>query len=60
MTVVKEWLEKKGPDETFRQARRLAREYTYRLREEQRISFSEPSARHLPSIHVCRRTLPEV
>jgi len=60
MSVVKDLLQRLGPDGTFAEARRVAREYTYRLREQGRISFSEPSARHLPSIHVVRRTLPEV
>jgi thymidylate synthase len=60
MSVVKEMLKKIGPDGVFTEARRVAREYTYRLRSEGRISFSEPSDRHMPSIHVARRTLPEV
>lgn len=60
MSVAKDMLKKIGPDGTFAEARRLAREYTYNLRKQGRISFSEPSDRHFPSIHICRRTLPEV
>ena len=60
MSVVKEMLDKKGPSETFKEARQVARDYVYRLRGEGRISFSEPAPSRLPSIHVVRRTLPEV
>ena len=60
MSVAKDMLKKLGPEGTFREARKVAHEYTYRLREQGRISFSEPSDRHFPSIHVVRRTLPEV
>lgn len=60
MTVVKEMLAEKGPVATFNEARRVAREYTCRLRDEGRISFSDPHPYSLPSIHVVRRTLPEV
>jgi len=59
MSVAKDKLAALGPEKTFAEARRLARAYTYQLRAEGRISFSEPSPRHLPSIHLCRRTLPE-
>ena len=60
MSVVKEMLESKGPEATFAEARRRATEYTYALRDQGKLSFSEPSQNHFPSIHVCRRTLPEV
>jgi thymidylate synthase len=60
MSVVKDMLRRDGPERVFAEARRVAREYVYRLRGEGRISFSDPSDRHLPSIHVVRRTLPEV
>jgi thymidylate synthase len=60
VTIVKEMIDKKGVPETFNEARRVAREYTFGLRAQGRISFSDPSPRHLPTIHVCRRTLPEV
>lgn len=60
MSVVQELLAKEGPGKTFAKARRVAREYTIKLREEGRISFSAPSDRHLSTIHVVRRTLPEV
>jgi len=60
MSVVKDMLKRLGPDGVFREARRVARDYTFKLREQGRISFSEPSDLHQPSIHVVRRTLPEV
>jgi len=60
MSMVKELLEKQGPEGAFAEARRVAREYVYELREKGRISFSEPSNKHFPTIHVVRRTLPEV
>jgi thymidylate synthase len=60
VTIVKEMLEEKGHEGVFLEARRVAKEYTYKLRDEGRISFSEPSDRHFPTIHVCRRTIPEV
>ena len=59
MSVVGEMLEEKGPDETFREASKVAREYAYNLRKEGRISFSEPEEYRLPTVHVVRRTLPE-
>ena len=60
MSIAKDMLKRLGPDGTFAEARRVAREYTCNLRTQGRISFSEPSDRHFASIHVCRRTLPEV
>ena len=60
MTVVKELLEKKGPEGLFQEARQAARKYTEKLRDEGKISFSEPGPGGYPSIHVVRRTLPEV
>ncbi len=60
MTVVKDLLEKQGPTATFLEARKVAKEYSYKQREQGRISFSDPSPDRLPSIHVVRRTLPEV
>jgi len=59
MSMVAKILDEKGPDETFKEARRVARKYTYELRKQGRISFSEPAPGRLPSIHVVRRTLPE-
>lgn len=56
---VKEMLKNKGLIETFNEARQVAREYTYKQREKGRISFSEPSKKHHPTIHVVRRTMPE-
>jgi hypothetical protein len=60
MSIVKELLEKKGHAETFREARKVARDYAYKLRDEGRISFSDPVEGRLATIHVVRRTLPEV
>ncbi len=57
---VKEMLKKNGPVQTFNEARKAAREYVYKLRDTGKISFSDPSPNHFPSIHVVRRTLPEV
>ena len=59
MTVVKEMLDEKGPQGTFEEARKAAKEYVYELRKQGRLSFSEPSTGRYPSIHVVRRTLPE-
>ena len=60
MSVVKDMLAQKGPEATFAEARRVAREYVYGLRAEGKLSFSDPIDGCLPSIHVVRRTLPEV
>jgi len=60
MTVVKDMLKKVGPVETFAEARRQAKEYVYKLRSQGKISFSDPTEGGLASIHVVRRTLPEV
>lgn len=60
MSVAKDLLAKLGPDGALEKARQAAREYTHRLRREGRISFSDPSLKHFPTIHVWRRTLPEV
>jgi len=60
VSTVKEMLEEKGHAATFEAARDAAREYTYGLREQGRISFSDPSDKHLSTIHIVRRTLAEV
>lgn len=60
MSIVKDMLAKKGPTETFKEARRVAREYAHKLRREGRISFSDPTPTCYPTIHIARRTLPEV
>jgi thymidylate synthase len=60
MSIVKDMIKKQGEAATFAEARRLAREYTYSLRAEGRLSFSEPSDKHLTTIHIVRRTLAEV
>jgi len=56
----KEILREKGPEGAFAEARRAARQYVEKLRREGRISFSEPGRGRMASIHVVRRTLPEV
>jgi thymidylate synthase len=60
VSVAQEWLDRAGPAGTFAEARRVAREYVYRLREKGRISFSDPAPGRLPTVHVVRRTLAEV
>jgi len=60
MSTVDTLLDEKGPAQTFEEARRVAREYTYDLRSRGEISFSNPAPGRLPSIHLVRRTLPEV
>lgn len=60
MSMAKDMLNKKGPEETFAEARKRSRAYAYKLREQGRISFSEPAAGRYPTIHIARRTLPEV
>jgi len=57
---IKEMLEEKGPLKVFEEAREVARKYVDELRLKGRISFSEPNDRNLPSIHIVRRTIPEV
>lgn len=58
--VVQDMLAEKGIDGTFREARRIAKEYVYDLRSKGKISFSDPKESEIPSIHVVRKTLPEV
>lgn len=60
MSIAKDMLAEKGPAGTFEEARRVAREYAYALRKEGKLSFSDPSPNHFPTMHVVRRTLPEV
>lgn len=60
MSVVKEMLKKLGLEGTFQEARKVAREYVYKLRAEGKISFSDPSPRHHPTVHIVGRVLPEV
>lgn len=59
MSVVKDMLAHAGPEATFRAARQKAREYAYRLRDEGKLSFSDPGGGGLCTVHVVRRTLPE-
>ena len=59
MNVVKQMIETRGHSATFRAARDASRQHVYRLRDEGRVSFSEPGEDRLPTIHVVRRTLPE-
>lgn len=58
--VVKDMLAKKGPAETFKEARRAAREYTLKMRDKGRIAFSESADGYASSLFLARRTLPEV
>ena len=60
MAVIKNMLEEKGPQAVFEEARKVAKEYTYTMRSDGRISFSEPAPGRIPSMHLVRRTLPEV
>ncbi|MCX7591314.1 MAG: thymidylate synthase [Kiritimatiellae bacterium] len=60
MSVVKEMLRTKGYEAIFEDARRVAREYVCKLRAEGRISFSDAAPGRLTTIHIVRRTLPEV
>lgn len=57
-TVMK-YIEKAGSVANFDIVRQAARDYVYKLREQGRISFSEPEEGHLPSVHLVRRTVPE-
>lgn len=60
MSIVKDMLAKQGPEATFAEARRVAAEYALRQRANGLLSFSEPVDGQPVSIHVVRRTLPEV
>ncbi len=60
MSTVKERLKQHRPETVFQQARAAARTYVHELRRQGAISFSDPVAHSLPTIHVARRTLPEV
>jgi thymidylate synthase len=60
MSIAKDKLAALGPEGTFAEARRVAREYVLRQRAQGRVSFSEPAEGCLPTVHLCRRTLPEV
>ena len=57
---VKEMLEQDGASAVFDEARRVAREYAFKLREDGKISFSESVDGEMPTIHIARRTMPEV
>lgn len=56
---VKELIKEFGSEHTFNLAREAARNYVYKLRNQGRISFSEPEEAEVTSIHLVRRTLPE-
>lgn len=58
--IVKDLLKDHSPSDVFEKARQEARDYICRLRAQGKISFSEPAEGQVPSIHVVRRTLPEV
>ena len=47
MSTVKDMLSEKGPQATFDRAREVARNYTYELRNNGLISFSEPDENEL-------------
>lgn len=49
-----------GPEKTFEYARSKAREYSYNLRDQGRISFSNSVDGDIPSLHIHERTVPEV
>jgi len=57
---IKEMIEKDGVSRVFDKAREAARTYVYDLRRQGKISFSSPASGEVPSIHIVRRTLPEV
>lgn len=57
---VSKLVEKKGASFVFYKARNAARRYIEKLKQKGEISYSEPSPGDVPSIHVVRRTLPEV
>ena len=46
--------------EIFDLARKAAKDYVYKLRSSGKISFSESKSGEIPSIHIIRRTFPEV
>lgn len=58
--VVNDMLQELGPSKTFEKVREVAGEYSYNLRSKGRLSFSDPKEGEVPSIHLVRRTLPEV
>ena len=57
---VGDMIKKNGLIPTFEEARRVARVYALQLREKGKISFSDPVEGEIPTIHISRRTLPEV
>src|SRR3989339_387733 len=60
MSIVKDMLAKNGPAETFKEARKVAKEYVLKLRNKGRIAFSESADGGASSMFIARRTLPEV
>lgn len=59
-TVIKDLLKELGPEKVFNEARKAAREYVYYLKRKGEISFSEPSYGDVPTVHIVRKTLPEI
>jgi len=59
-TIVKDLLKELGPEKVFDVAREAATEYVYKLRKEEKISFSNPVEGEVPTIHLVRRTIPEI
>jgi len=60
MNVVKDMLKEKGPAGTFKEARRVAKEYVDRLKGKGKIAVSESADGFATSMFIARRTLPEV
>jgi thymidylate synthase len=60
MSGVKEKIKARGADAVFAEARQAARDYSFELRKQGRLSFSDPVPGALPTLHLARRTLPEV
>jgi thymidylate synthase len=58
--IVKDLLKEYSPEEVFEKARGESKEYVHKLRAEGKISFSETKDGGIPTVHVVRRTLPEV
>ncbi len=60
LSPVQELLKEKGPSETFNLVREEARKYIYKLKEKGEISFSDPIEGEISTIHIVRKTLPEI
>lgn len=58
--AVKEMIADIGISATFDEARKAAKKYCYKLKKKGKLSFSSPKDGDIPSVHIVRRTLPEV